>query len=79
MNSIVAGFRAEHGREPTVEDVARISGHDPLRVLEAMEAESTRTPMSLDRPAANRDEEKASRSPRRSPASISASTRPRPG
>ena len=57
VNSIVADFRGEHGREPTVADVARLSGHDPIRVLEAMEADSTRTPMSLDRPAASTEDE----------------------
>jgi len=57
VNSIVSDFRGEHGREPTVEDVARLSGHDQLRVLEAMEADSTRTPMSLDRPAATAADE----------------------
>lgn len=57
VNSIIADFRGEHGREPTVADVARLSGHDPIRVLEAMEADSTRTPMSLDRPAASTEDD----------------------
>ncbi len=57
VNAIVADFRGEHGREPTVADVARLSGHEPHRVLEAMEADSARTPVSLDRPAAATDEE----------------------
>ena len=50
VNSTIAAFRSDNGREPTVEDVARLSGHDIGRVLEAMEANSTRTPVSLDRP-----------------------------
>jgi RNA polymerase sigma-B factor len=56
VSSIVTDFRGEHGREPTVEDVARLSGLDPNRVLEAMEAGSARTPISLDRPARPTDE-----------------------
>ena len=57
INSIIADFRSDHGREPTVADLARISGHDVGRVLEAMEADSTRTPISLDRPVAHAGEE----------------------
>ncbi len=51
VHSIAASHRAEHGREPTVEQIAIASGRNVDTVLEALEADRSRTPMSLDRPA----------------------------
>ena len=59
VNSISADFRAEYGREPSVEEISRFSGHDRAQVMDAMEAERSRTPMSLDRPATAGDDEDA--------------------
>ena len=59
VNSVAASFRAEHGRDPTVGEVAKESGRSIEDVLEALEADNSRTPMSLDRPAGADGEDEA--------------------
>jgi len=59
VNAVAASFRAEHGRDPTVGEVAKESGRSIEDVLEALEADNSRTPMSLDRPAGADGEDEA--------------------
>ncbi|MFN8113241.1 MAG: sigma-70 family RNA polymerase sigma factor [Solirubrobacterales bacterium] len=59
VNSFAAAFRAEHGREPTIQEVAREARCSEETVLEALAADRSRTPISLDRPAAGDGEEDA--------------------
>lgn len=51
VNAVAGDFRSEHGREPTVADLSRLSGRNREQVVDAMQADRSRTPMSLDRPA----------------------------
>ena len=51
VNAIADDVRAAKGRMPTVAEIAEACGSDRDTVLEAMEAEAARAPMSLDRPA----------------------------
>jgi RNA polymerase sigma-B factor len=59
VNSFATAFRAEHGREPTVPELARDSRCSVETVLEALAADRTRTPISLDRPATGDGEDEA--------------------
>ncbi len=59
VHSVAAAFRSEHGRDPSVEEVAAAAGRSAEEVLAALEADRTRTPMSLDRPAGVETDEEA--------------------
>lgn len=50
VNAIADDVRAAKGREPSVDELAASCGRDRNAVLEAMEVDATRAPMSLDRP-----------------------------
>ena len=50
VNAIADDVRAAKGRTPTVAEIAEGCGRDRTSVLEAMQADATRAPMSLDRP-----------------------------
>ncbi|MEZ5157160.1 MAG: sigma-70 family RNA polymerase sigma factor [Solirubrobacterales bacterium] len=57
VNAIAASFRAEHGREPTVEEIASESRSSVESVIDALAADRSRSPVSLDRPAGGDGEE----------------------
>ena len=59
VNSFASAFRAEHGREPTIPELARDSRCSVETVLEALAADRSKTPISLDRPAAGDGEDEA--------------------
>jgi RNA polymerase sigma-B factor len=59
VNSFAAAFRAQHGREPTVEEVSREARCSVETVLDALTADRTRAPISLDRPAGGDGDEEA--------------------
>jgi RNA polymerase sigma-B factor len=51
VNSVADDLRSEVGRAPTIEEVAERANLDREEVLEALQAEDSRNPMSIDRPA----------------------------
>jgi RNA polymerase sigma-B factor len=51
VNSIADEIRAAKGRTPSVTEIATEYGDDREAVLEAMEADARRSPMSIDQPA----------------------------
>lgn len=57
VNSFATAFRAEHGREATVKEIARDSRCSIDTVLEALAADRSRMPASLDRPAGGDEED----------------------
>ena len=50
VNAIADDIRAAKGHEPSVDELAARCGRDRKLVLEALQVDATRAPMSLDRP-----------------------------